>query len=90
MKTATAHLASYLLNGNTVSNKNALFLFGITNISREIIRGIENKFGLTCQRKKIDFKSRYGKSGYYYEYTLPKNQENKDGIKNIKKYLKLI
>lgn len=86
-KSANYHLAKHLLNGKSVSIKTGLMLFGMSCIPREIGRGIEKKFGVTCDRKRIDFTSRYKHTGFYFEYTLKETKANKEGIKLMRKYI---
>jgi len=86
-KPATYFLAKWLLDGNDVSNKTSMDLFSMSNCPREISRCIEKKFSVRCERKKIDFTSRFGHDGYYFSYTLKKTKENKEGIKLMRKYI---
>lgn len=86
--TATAALAKHLLSGKKVSIKDGFLYFGITNIPRELSRGIEQKFGVKLEKRHQTFTSRYGRKGFYYEYKLPHTSLNKAGIKAMKKYVK--
>jgi len=50
--TRTQALAKHLLAGKPVSIKTAYNYFGISNISREVIRLIERPFGVILTRTK--------------------------------------
>lgn len=84
-KSAHLALALYLVKGNVISVMNAFKLFGVTNASRELSRGVEKKYGVILERTPIHFKSRYGQSGVYFQYRLPKTPHNKKGIAQILK-----
>lgn len=90
--TAKCMMAATFLSGKIISNKNCYFELGLTNCSREVIRMIESSqtgFGVTISRVRVDTKSRWGKSIYYYKYRLNKSMEqNKDGIKKMCEYVK--
>lgn len=86
--TQTAELALALLKGETISIMNAFNRFKITNAPREISRAIEKPFGVTVSRDKVDFVSKYGRSGYYYRYRLNKTKANAVGIAKMVEYCK--
>lgn len=82
-----AAMSKALLEGKVLSVMNCFRWFGVTNASREIGRGIERKFMVKTDKKKIDFTSRYGQSGFYYEYRLFYNDLNKPGIELMRQYV---
>lgn len=85
--TQTAAIAKALLNGDTLSIMNGFRLFSCTNIPREISRRIERKFNVVVSRDKVDFKSKYGKPGYYYRYRLNRTEANAPGILKMEEYI---
>lgn len=85
--TRTQALATHLLSGKPVSIKTAYNYFGISNISREVIRLIERPFGLTLTRKRMEGKTKYGTYCSWCEYRLSNTRINASGIKKLKKYL---
>ena len=89
---AKAMLAATFLQGKIVSNKTCFIELGLTNISREVIRMIEDEktgFGVQISRLKREVNSRWGKSIWYYEYRLNRLIEgNKDGIIKMAKYVR--
>jgi len=80
-------LATYLLTGKPVSIKNGYNYFGISNISREVIRLIEKPFGVTLTRTKKEGKTKYGSYCNWIEYSLMPNKLNAAGIKKLKKLI---
>jgi hypothetical protein len=80
-------LAQYLLAGGKLSIMNAYRHFGISNVSREIRRLIEQPFGVTLTRKKMEGKTKYGTYCTWFEYSLTHNRINAKGIKSIKEEL---
>ena len=83
-------MAKSLLRGEVLSIMNCFKWFGVTNCPREIGRSIEREFGVEVSRVKKDFISRYGQSGYYYEYRLNRTEHNKNGISKMEAYIKQI
>jgi len=83
----TAALAHALLKGEVVSIKTAFTQFGCSNAPREIGRSIERKFDVKVSKTPKPFKSRYGKSGTYFEYRLNKTEYNQPGIAKMKDYI---
>lgn len=80
-------LCQYLLAGGKISIMNGYRHFGISNISREIRRLIEQPFNVTLTRKKMEGKTKYGTYCTWFEYTLTHNRLNAKGIKAIKEEL---
>ena len=85
--TRTQALAKHLLAGKPVSIKTAYNYFGISNISREVIRLIERPFNVTLTRTKMEGKTKYGSYCNWIEYRLVANRLNSKGIKNLKKFI---
>lgn len=80
-------LCQYLLAGGRLSILNGYRLFGISNISREVRRLVEQPFAVTLTRKKIEGKTKYGSYCTWFEYSLSHNRINAKGIKAIKEEL---
>ena len=85
--TRTQALAKYLLLGKPISIHKAYTYFGISNISREVIRLIERPFGVTLTRTKKEGKTKYGSYCSWMEYSLMPNKLNAAGIKKLKKLI---
>ena len=81
-------LATYLLTGKPVSIKNGYNYFGISNISREVIRLIEKPFGVQLTRTKKEGKTKYGTYCNWLEYILLPTKLNAKGINAMKRMLK--
>jgi hypothetical protein len=77
-------LCQYLLSGGRLSILNGYRLFGISNISREVRRLVEQPFGVTLTRKKMEGKTKYGSYCTWLEYSLSHNRINAKGIKAMK------
>ena len=80
-------LAQYLLAGGKLSIMNAYRHFGISNVSREAIRLIEQPFGVVLTRTKMEGKTKYGSPCVWFEYRLVSNRINAKGIKAMKQAL---
>jgi hypothetical protein len=85
---ARAALCASLLAGRVLTGKNIQAETSYTNISREIIRGVERPFNVTVSRVKKESKSRYGQHIFWYEYRLNKSEHNSEGIKEMITYVK--
>lgn len=86
--TAKAYLIRDLLKGKKISIRTAFYDYGISNLSRELIRSVEKPFEISVNRTPKTGRTRYGKACYYFEYQLNVNDKlNKKGVKNMKKYL---
>ena len=86
MSAIQKRIVKYLYLGTIFSVKN-MYLLRCSNISREIIRQFGNPFGITLERKRIDWKDEFS-SGYYFEYSL--NPKDKEKLSEIyKNQLKL-
>jgi len=82
-------IAIALLNGDTMTIADGFHKFHCTNLSRELSRSIEQKFGVIISKDKKEFKSIYDeKPGYYFRYRLNKTDENKDGMERMREYIK--
>jgi hypothetical protein len=77
-------LAQYLLSGGKLSIMNAYRHFGISNVSREVIRLIEKPFNVVLTRTKMEGKTKYGSHCEWFEYRLVSNRINAKGIKAMK------
>lgn len=77
-------LCQYLLAGGRLSILNGYRLFGISNISREVRRLVEQPFGVTLTRKKMEGKTKYGSYCTWLEYSLSHTKINAKGIKAMK------
>lgn len=96
--TSKAALAKALLDGKVVNIMNGFKLFGITNIPREIGRGIERDgkvtgnpedkgFGVEVSRTERTGETRYGQSCQWVDYRLNRTEYNQEGIKKMKEYV---
>lgn len=83
-------LCKSLLRGEVLSIMNGFTWFGITNVPREIGRSIERSFGVRVSRVSKDFTSRYGQSGFYFEYRLNRTEHNIAGILKMEAYVNKI
>jgi hypothetical protein len=81
-------LAQYLLAGGKLSIMNAYRHFGISNVSREVIRLIEKPFNVVLTRKRMEGKTKYGTRCEWFEYYLVSNRINDKGIKEMMEHLK--
>ena len=81
-------LATYLLTGKPVSIKNGYKLFGISNISREVLRLIEQPFNVYLTRLKKEGRTKYGSYCTWFEYSLHNTKLNAKGIKSMREALK--
>ena len=79
-----------LLKGEVLSIMVAFKWFGVTNLPREAGRSVERKFGVSLDRTRIQFTSRYGQLGTYMEYRLMYVPENAAGILKMEAYIKEI
>jgi len=76
------------LSGETVNCRNIHKMVGFTYCSREVIRVIEEPFGVRLKRVPRKGKSRYGETCHWYDYKLSKNSLNRKGISLMKKAIK--
>jgi hypothetical protein len=86
--TAKAALAKHFLEGHILNVKNCFTLIGLTNCAREVSRMIEQPFGVTISRTKMDGESRYGQAVTWYNYRLNYTEYNKNGIEKMKEYVR--
>jgi hypothetical protein len=83
-----AALAKALLDGETLSIKNAYFELGISNIAREVSRGIEKPFGVYITKIQCKGHDRYGGDVVWFEYKLNRLiEDNNPGIEKMKAYV---
>lgn len=85
--TQKAAICKALLDGKTLSIMTGFRDFGCTNIPREISRSVVNAFGIMISIKEVKFRSRYGHSGIYYEYSLNKKTQNPGALKKMQEYV---
>lgn len=85
--TAKASLCKALLDGVTINCGNIHNLVGFTNASREIIRMVEQPFGVKCNREEVISKSRYGSTVQFINYRLYNTILNREGIKKMREYV---
>jgi len=81
-------LTQHLLSGGKLSILNGYRHFGISNISREVRRLIEQPFNVNLTRKKMEGKTKYGSYCTWLEYSLANSRINAGGIKEMRKSLK--
>jgi hypothetical protein len=86
-KTRTAALAHSFLQGEILTIADCFRRFSISNLPREASRSIEDKFGLSLSRDKVDYKSTEGWPGYYYTYRLNKSRQTKESLELAWKYV---
>lgn len=83
-----AALCDALIRGKVLNIKNGFYLFGITNVPREIGRSVERSFDVRVSRKQMEGQSRYGLPCIWVDYFLEPSDENKEGIKKMMDYVK--
>lgn len=86
--TQKAALCMALLKGEVLSIMVGFKWFSVTNVPREVSRQIEQPFGVAISRTKKEFISKYGQSGYYFEYRLNRTEYNLPGIEKMEEYIK--
>ena len=88
--TQLASICKALLDGEVLSIMTGFKDFGCTNLPREIGRSVERKFGVVVDKTPTPFRSKRNPShgGVYYRYRLPRIKLNKEGIKEMKQYVK--
>jgi len=86
--TKTAAICRSLLSGKKITIMDGFTQFFVTNLPREIGRGIERKFGVKVERTKKLFTSTVGIPGYYFEYKLKRTPGNEPGIERMREYIK--
>ena len=81
-------LIKHLLSSRKLSIMTAYRDFGISNLSREVIRLIEKPFNVVLTRKRMEGKTKYGTRCEWFEYYLVSNRINAKGIKEMMEHLK--
>lgn len=77
-----------LIKGRVLSQMDGFKEFACTNISREISRSVEQKFGVSVERIRVDYTSKYGHTGIYFKYKLDVlKEENLKGVELMKQYI---
>jgi len=85
--TSKAALCKALLEGKVVNIKNGFHLFGITNVPREIGRGVERYFGVEVSRTDREGETKYKQHCVWTDYRLNKTEYNKEGIQKMREYV---
>lgn len=88
--TQTGAICQALLNGDVLTIFDGYKRFSCTNLPRELSRSVENKFGVTISKEKVNFKPKFDgavKVGFYYRYRLNNVSYNEDGIEKMKAYV---
>lgn len=85
--TAKAAICKALLLGRVLNIKNGFTWFGVTNIPREIGRGVERAFNVKCERTNQTGTTRYLQPCEWIDYKLYPTQENLPGIKLMVAYI---
>jgi hypothetical protein len=84
--TQLSSICRALLDGETISIMTGFKDFGCTNIPREI-GNVERKFGIIVNRERVNFVSRYKQHGSYMNYSFTPGKQNKESLKEMKKYV---
>lgn len=79
---STRAMLKHLLTGKSINIKTSYLQFGFSNPAREVSRKIEKPFNLELIRTIRKFKSKYGITGYYFDYNLSKSD-----FKKVKKII---
>ena len=74
---STKAMLKHLLTGKPINIKTSYIQFGFSNPAREVARKIEKPFDLELIRTLRKFKSKYGITGYYFDYNLAKSDFTK-------------
>lgn len=85
--TQKAAICKSLLKGEVLSVMTAFKWFGCTNLAREVGRSVEREFMVKVSRVRVEFTSRYGQPGFYYEFRLNRTPMNAEGILLMEKYV---
>lgn len=86
---AIAAISEALLRGEILTIKTAFKDFGVTNLPRELSRGIEKKFGVVVSRVKRTGKTRYKVPCWWTEYRInPTIEGNREGMTKMIEYVK--
>ena len=89
--TAKSALCRAFLDGYVLNVRNCFDIIGYSNLPREASRMVEQSFGITLTRTRMNGKSRYGQPITWFNYHLKKHSKaNKEGVKKMKEYLKQI
>lgn len=86
--TSKAALCMALLRGEVVTIMTGFKYYGISNVPREISRGVEQPFNVLVTRTRKEGKSRYNVPVTWVEYRLNRVDYNLPGIELMKAYVK--
>lgn len=86
-KTRIAAVLNSLLQGETLSIMDGFHRFGVTNLSRELSRSIEQPMGIILTRTKIVHNPKHGHAVWYYQYHLTKCRQTKEALNKAWKYV---
>jgi hypothetical protein len=86
--TCIVAICTALLKGRILTIKTAFVDFGVTNLPREISRGVEQKFDVRISKVRQHGKTRYGQPCTWFQYRLNKSApENQEGIRKMQAYI---
>lgn len=87
MKTQKEAITNAVFNCRKLTTLDAVQMFGTTKLTARISE-IEKKYGIKLERNWVQFVTRYGTTGYYFEYQLNK-KKYADQIKKYKESCKV-
>lgn len=82
-----AYISKALLAGDVLTVMDGYMRFRCTNLSRELSRSVEQKFGLKLTKDRVDFFRDCGTPGHFYRYRLPFTDYNEIGIIKMRQYV---
>jgi hypothetical protein len=86
--TQIAAICIALLKGEVLTIADGFYKLHCTNLPRELSRSVEQKFGVSVSRTKVEFESKFdGKPGYYFRYRLNRTEYNAAGIAKMQEYI---
>lgn len=85
--TAKAALIKAFLEGKTINIKNCLMTVGLSNCSREVIRCVEEPFGIVITRIKREGFSRYKQPANWLDYKLERSRNSPEAIQKLIEYV---
>lgn len=82
-----ASISKALIKGDVLTIMDGFTRFKCSNLPREISRSVEQKFGVTVTRDRVDFFYEEGMPGHFYRYRLNHIDANLPGIEKMKTYI---